>query len=242
MKKALFCLLAASGGILHADPIIKTHQAADVVLGQKTFNTATPNSTLASTGVSSPKAIATDPITGKVYVADAANFRILRFASMDAMASGAKAEQVIGQPNLDTTNGFALENASNLNNPSSLAFDTAGNLYVADTGHDRVLRFDKPSSKDSNGFPADAVLGQVGFTETGTFQPLATNMLRPTAIAIREGDFGSSLWVADSGNNRVLYFSNMMSNSATAPVAATKIFGKPLQMKNWRPPLPLTPP
>ncbi len=225
MKKALFCLLAASGGLLHADPIIKTHQAADVVLGQKTFTTATANSTLASTGVSGPKAVATDPTTGKVYVADAANFRILRFASMDAMGSGAKAEQVIGQSSLDTVTSFAPEDATNLNNPSSLAFDTAGNLYVADTGHDRVLRFDSPSTK-GNGIAADAVLGQTGFTDTITHPASASTMLRPTAIAIRVGTFGSSLWVADSGNNRVLYFSNVLSNSATAPVAATKIFGQ----------------
>ena len=52
-------------------------QSADLVLGQANF---TSNGTASTqSGMTSPQGVAIDPATGKVFVADTGNNRVLRF-------------------------------------------------------------------------------------------------------------------------------------------------------------------
>ncbi|PYT27936.1 MAG: hypothetical protein DMG57_16635 [Acidobacteria bacterium] len=50
--------------------------------------------------------------------------------------------------------------------PAGLAVDSAGNLYVADTGNSRILRFPKPFSQSDQILP-DLVIGQSDFSTGG---------------------------------------------------------------------------
>ncbi len=68
---------------------------ASLVLGQPGFTSSAAATT--QTGMKSPAAVTVDPTTGKVFVADARNHRVLRFASAVALANGAPAEAVLGQ-------------------------------------------------------------------------------------------------------------------------------------------------
>jgi DNA-binding beta-propeller fold protein YncE len=71
---------------------------------------------------------------GDLYVADTGNARLLVF--MNPLRDDT-ADRIFGSPSLQPT-------AASLAGPTALAFDAAGDLFVADTGYNRVLRFDRP--------------------------------------------------------------------------------------------------
>lgn len=77
-----------------------------------------------------------------------------------------------------------------LNSPKSSAVDESGNLYVADTGNSRVLKFDTSGEFVS-------ILGSNG-SANGQFNA-------PTGITI---DSSGNIYVLDAGNNRVQKFNN----------------------------------
>src|SRR5262249_28614144 len=75
-----------------------------------------------------------------------------------------------------------------LDHPRGIAVDRSFNVFVADTGHDRVVRF-------SNG-----TMTTWGATGSGPGQ-----LVRPWGIAVERT---GRVWVADSGNDRVQAFSS----------------------------------
>ena len=175
------------------------NQSAISVLGQANFTSA-----VAAAGPSSlfqPSAVAFDPNSAKLFVADCANSRILRFASAQAVASGGAAEAAFGQADLNGASGGASQ--SKIGCAGEMAVDSAGHLWVADTNNSRVLRWDNATTIAS-GQLANAVLGQPDFTTTnsGTTQ---VKMNVPEGLFF---DGAGRLWVADTGNNRVLRFDN----------------------------------
>src|SRR5277367_1596880 len=79
-------------------------QAASYVIGQTGFGLN--GSALTSTGLTMPFTIAEDPATGKVFVCDYGNNRVLRYPSIAAMTNGTAAEAVLGQPDFITSTPF----------------------------------------------------------------------------------------------------------------------------------------
>ncbi|MCG8602487.1 MAG: NHL repeat-containing protein [Verrucomicrobiales bacterium] len=145
--------------------------------------------------------VVVDSATGKVFVADTFNNRVLRYASAAALTNGADAEAVLGQP--DFTSADSAITQSGMSQPEGLAIDSLGNLWVAERGNHRVTRFANAATA-MNGANAAQVLGQADFT---TVVPDTTrNRLKfPVAVAI--SPFGT-LWVCDQGNNRILRYHN----------------------------------
>ena len=89
-----------------------------------------------------------------------------------------------------------------MNDPARVALDPSGNLWVADTGNNRVLRFPKGPDGFASGQAADVVLGQPDFTSSGP-ETGATSMNSPTGVSV---DPSGNVWVADMTNSRVLQF------------------------------------
>jgi sugar lactone lactonase YvrE len=122
---------------------------------------------------------------------------------------------VLGQ--LNFTNGSANQGgsaaANTLSNPADIFVDGGGRLWVADTGNNRVLRFDLASLL-TNDAPASRVFGQPDFV-TVTPNVTQAKMSGPSGVFV---DAVSALWVADTANNRVLRFDNIVlaSNGANA--------------------------
>ena len=145
--------------------------------------------------------MAIDPTTGKLFLADIGNDRVLRWGSVTSLVSGEPAEAVFGQPDF-TTNGERVTR-DGMDFPTDIVVDTDGRLYVADALNSRVLRFDSASWKP-NGANADGVLGQPDFTsKTKAVTRSGMDYVRGLAV-----DDAGRLWVSDQNNNRVLRFDN----------------------------------
>jgi sugar lactone lactonase YvrE len=166
----------------------------------------------------------------RFYVFDSANSRILGFYGFrPANPDGTfpPADIVIGQPNgwdhgaangcntranvPPTDRTLALlpfpNVSSTAESPRSgmMATDSQGNLYVTDECNNRVLKFNDPFATDCI---ADDVWGQTSFTNrsrpgTPTASSLNMNFVFSAGVEV---DAANNLWVADSGNSRVLRF------------------------------------
>ncbi len=154
-----------------------------------------------------------------LYVADTFNNRILGFRNALTVGTDAnslltqKADLVIGEPDLNTSVvnyptgnpvGSVTPNATGLNGPIGLVVDSSGNLYVADSGNGRVVRYPSPFNQNqTNLLPASLVLGQNAFNSTPNGLTGPANLGAPYGLAILSD---GSLAVSDRQFNRVLIY------------------------------------
>lgn len=196
-------------------------QNAYILWGQPTFSSAAAGTT--NSTFTSPTDFAIDPTTGKFFVVDSGNNRILRFQSSYAYSNGVAAEAVFGQPDYTTQAAGTPVSASTLKTPTAAVIDSQGTLWVADSANNRVLGFQNASSITTNGSPADFFFGQ---PSTSSFASATTSsgMKTPTGVAV---DGNGSLYVVDTGNNRILKFTdpNVVGNGSTA-INADSQFGQ----------------
>jgi Bacterial Ig domain/NHL repeat len=200
--------------------------SAEAVFGQASFSGANLNNPTASVGMQKPSALFLDS-TGRLWVADTYNHRVLMFAGALTSGNQPTAAKVLGQANLTVTTEPGLAAANTLSFPSGLCVDANDRLWVVDC-FNRVVRFDAVTSK-ANGGNADGVLGQPNLT-TSTQRATSNN----TITTFNTGShYGSSvavsatgtLFVAADRENRVLRFNNAATLANNS--AATAVLGQP---------------
>lgn len=191
-------------------------QAADMVLGQTDFLGNVKGG--GATSIYAPTSIAIDISSGKLFVADIANHRVLRWPAVTSLTTGMPAEAVLGQTNFDSTSAGLARNRMNF--PTAVAIDSIGRLWVADALNNRVLRFDNAASKPT-GADADGVLGQPDFVSKAA-NTARNGMTYVRGIAIASD---GSLFVSDQSNNRVLRFGNAAAKTNGAD--ADGVLGQP---------------
>ena len=96
---------------------------------------------------------------------------------------------------ISTLAGNGVGSAAGLNNPSGVAMDRAGNVLVADTSNHRVLAVSLAKSAR-----VVAGTGKPGASPDGT-APLSAMLFFPRGVC---SDAGGTVYIADSGNHRVL--------------------------------------
>ncbi|HYA17525.1 MAG TPA: hypothetical protein VEF06_08675, partial [Bryobacteraceae bacterium] len=213
-----------------------TFGAGTRVLGQDGFSFNAPNLVegrefdfTASSSIDAGIAVDLNSTPPHLYVADTYNNRILGYKDLRSVQSGQKADIVIGQPDfqhvlVNYPTNTSTPNSSGLFAPTGLVVDPAGNLYVADTGNGRVLRFPTPFANYVAGTPqqADLVLGQLNFTTTITDTTQRT-LAAPYGIALTTNP---GLLVSDVVQNRVLFFKGA-STDFVSGMPATLVLGQP---------------
>lgn len=218
MKPLILFLIATCLATSGARGQFPTFPAADRVIGATDFFTQ-GSPTASASSLRSPSGLAIDPVSGKLFVASGTQNRVLRYADVASLASGAAAEAVIGQGSYTTTGPGAT--ASTLHEPKGLHLDSSGRLWVADYFNHRVLMFENAATLPEFGATPDLVLGQPNFT-TVSSGVSETGMNGPVGVFV---DAADNLWVADSDNFRVLKFASVSSLSNGA--AATTVLGQP---------------
>ncbi|MDE1861603.1 MAG: NHL repeat-containing protein [Thaumarchaeota archaeon] len=129
-----------------------------------------------------------------------------------AFTSGQNATLVIGHTHFSsggTIHGNPSPNTLYI--PEGIAFDHEGNLWVVDTGFNRILEFHQPFK---NGEAASMVIGQGNFTSTGP-------SLSPTGLDQPYGmvfDNSGNMWVADTNNNRIVEYKEPFSTGEAASI------------------------
>lgn len=219
----LRCLGIAAGVACTLATHATADTTADAVLGQTDFSSNASNfpagaPSASNLALSNAAHLAVAP-GGRLYVADADNNRILSWPSAASFMTGAAADLVLGQPDFvsgEFNNGGV--SAHSLALPQGLCVDESGDLWVADAFNCRVLRFDDPSTHDAD---ADQVIGQPDFAHNdlnlgqgqgGPDVALRDSLLFPGRVLVRAGN----LFIADSGNSRVLLYENPAGNQPPA--------------------------
>jgi len=125
--------------------------------------------------------------------------------------------------------------------PSGLAVDKNGNLYVADAGNNRVLRYPRPFNQTGQYPVPDLFVGQASISgygpnyPTGTQTPTAQGLYLNTGSTISSLAFDSAgnLWVLDTGNARVVRFNASSLAGTGGGLTADLELGQPsLTSKN----------
>jgi sugar lactone lactonase YvrE len=150
-----------------------------------------------------PAQLAFDP-AGRLYAADIANNRVLVYPA--GASTGSAASAVFGQPNL-TSGGANNPNLgpSSLVGPIGVAVDADGNVYISDSGNNRVLEYDQPLGPSGN-FSADRVFGQPNFTTNTANGDSAASETSLRAAKMLTLDAAGDLFVADAFNARLLQY------------------------------------
>jgi len=160
------------------------------VAGNGTPGFSGDNGPATSAQLHDPARVAVDS-AGNLYIADNNNYRI-RKVSNGAITT------VAG----NGTRGFSGDNipatSAQFHDPFGVAVDSAGNLYIADSGNNRIR-------KVANGIITTvAGNGTPGFS--GDNGPATSAQLNgPAGVAV---DSAGNLYIADGGNNRIRKVSN----------------------------------
>jgi len=143
--------------------------------------------------------LAVDHKSGRLFVAGGK--AVLTWKSVVGLSDGELPDAILGQGNLKWALGVAV--------------DSSGNVWVADSAGNRVIRF----SLQNNQWVVDRVLGQPDFMSTtaGTNQQALD---QPSGVAVDSND---DVFVADTNNNRVLYYAQPYDKPA---VSAAGVIGQ----------------
>jgi uncharacterized protein (TIGR03437 family) len=191
--------------------------AADAVFGQPDFNTGAAGA-VGATSLRSPGSVALGP-DGNIFVADTGNNRVLEFAA--AVGINNAAIRVYGQPNFSSSTGPRAVSAQTLTQPSGLAIDPAFNLYVADSGANRIVIFANTRDSAATSNAASIVIGSDRF-DAAVSGAGRTRLNGPSDVAL---DSTGRIYVADSSNSRVLIFPSLLF-LPIADAAANTVVGQ----------------
>jgi uncharacterized protein (TIGR03437 family) len=216
-------------------------QPADIVVGQPDFNTVEAV-VVSSSSLRAPQGVWIQ--NGMLFVADTQNDRVMIWNSIPTK-NNQPADLVLGAPNFTTVPNLNLIDSSltaaanTMLNPVSVTSDGT-RLYVSDLGFNRVLIWNSIPTKTQQ--PADVEVGQINFltafandnndlcvsvgvNSSGNpiYPATCSATLSFPRFALSDG---KRLYIADSGNDRVLIFNSIPTNNGAA---ADVVLGQPDQ-------------
>ncbi len=142
-----------------------------------------------------PASIAFDG-AGNMYIADSEHNRIRKVAPAVSPATVGIISTFAGTGNNDSSGDGGPAIDADLNSPSGVTVDGAGNVYVADSGNNRIRKITPDgiiTTLAGNGAP-----GYAGDTQKA--DDTTTELSQPLGVTV---DFAGNLYIADTGNQRI---------------------------------------
>jgi len=204
-KKLLIADMNNNRVLVYNNFPIANNPSADIVIGQQDFVSNVVNaSNIDETTMASPSGVTVNS-DGMVFIADNVDLRVLTYNGIPSK-NGISADNVLGQStftssvNTKTASKVAVQSIA----PFQLSSDANGSIYIAENTNNRVSIFSAYAATQN---PAgDIFLGQLNNTN------IATNSggLSQSSLSNPKHAFpsGKQLFVADTGNNRVLIYNN----------------------------------
>jgi sugar lactone lactonase YvrE len=151
-----------------------------------------------------PSGVAVDT-AGNLFIADYGNQRVRK------VTPGGVISTVAGIGSYGFSGDGRAATAAQLYNPSGVALDSAGNLFIADYGGNRVRKV-TPGGVIST----VAGIGSYGFSGDGGWAT-AAQLYNPSGVAV---DSAGNLFIADYGNNRLRKVALVAAGPAFFPQVA----------------------
>ena len=144
--------------------------------------------TISSAYLSSPLGLALDS-AGNLYIANSSNATVARMDTSGnfSIVAGTSGSSGYSGDNVPATSAM-------LSSPTGLAISPSGELYIADTGNNRIRKVDSSgvistvAGNSSSGYSGDNTLAT------------STSLSSPSYISL---DSAGCLYISDTGNNRI---------------------------------------
>ena len=136
--------------------------------------------------------------SGNIYIADTGNHRIRMVSGATQTKFGISMTvnriYTIAGTGLASYGGDgATGTSARLSNPAGVSVDSAGNIYIADTGNNRIRKVD-----------TDGIITTVAGAGGGSYDGEGSATLKklniPTGVSV---DSAGNIYIADTGNNRI---------------------------------------
>jgi sugar lactone lactonase YvrE len=181
-----------------------SNTTADLVFGQNNSFTSAANTCIAGAsagGLCSSGGITADA-AGNLYISGSSFSRVLEYKTPVA-TTNTMPDAVIGQP--DFTSGICNNGglgAGVLCAPMGIATDNLNRLFIADFANNRVVAYPMPATAAPAA--ANLVLGQMMPNLNGINVTKPDGLYWPAAVVIDSSSTPNHIYLADTGNSRVL--------------------------------------
>jgi sugar lactone lactonase YvrE len=189
----------AKGNVYVADEY--TCRVREILASNHTITTVAGNGAIGFSGdggpaifaeLSGPTGVAVDPL-GNIYIADNDNHRIRRVNPSGIIST------IAGNGNPIFCGDGGAATSSCLRAPYGVAVDGSGNVFIADTGNDRIRKVTAATKKISTVAGGGVGLGDNGpATKAGLSVPFGVAVF-PTSAA----STAKSMYISDTGDKRI---------------------------------------
>ena len=157
------------------------------VAGNGTYGFSGDGGAASAAQVSYPYGVAVDA-SGNLYIADSNNFRVRMVSASGTIST------VAGNGTCCFSGDGGAAKSAEMDSPTGVAVDAAGNLYIADRYGERIR-------KVSAGGTIGTVAGNGGYSFAGDGHAATSAEFRyPQGVAV---DASGNIYIADSGNARI---------------------------------------
>jgi hypothetical protein len=158
--------------------------------------TSTRDNILAtSADLETPSGVVLDG-AGNMYIADGGHNKIRIVAPPVSPATSGIIQTFAGSGDAGFSGDGGPATTANLNSPTGLALDGAGNLYIADTGNNRIRKV-TPAGKIST-VVGNGVAGYAGDNQVA--DTVNTELNQPLGVTV---DYAGNLYIADTSNQTI---------------------------------------